>query len=132
MTRQGQDVFNTESGPLAEILGRITNRAEYGDPTSGKALTEHFGKEPYGWDFDVVRLMTASLLRAGKVELRSQNQTIESVQTLEAKNVLTNNNRFRQATLRPRRADEDVDLVDASVHFEALFGRAVPGARRPA
>ena len=125
VTRQGQDVFNTEAGPLAEILGRITNRAEYGDPTSGKALTEHFGKEPYGWDFDVVRLMTASLLRAGKVELRSQNQTVESVQTLEARNVLTNNNRFRQATLRPR-ADEDVDVVAASVHFEALFGRAVP------
>jgi hypothetical protein len=126
VTRQGQDVFNTESGPLAEILGRITNRAEYGDPTSGKALAEHFGKEPYGWDFDVVRLMTASLLRAGKVELRSQNQTIESVQTLEAKNVLTNNNRFRQATLRPREGPKSTDLVDASVHFEALFGRAVP------
>lgn len=126
VTRHGQDVFNTESGPLTEILGRIANRAEYGDPTSGKALTEYFGKEPYGWDFDVVRLMTASLLRAGKVELRSQNQTVESIQTLEAKNVLTNNNRFRQATLRPREGPKGTDLVDASVHFEALFGRAVP------
>lgn len=126
VTRQGQDVVNTESGPLAEILGRITNRAEYGDPTSGKALAEHFGKEPFGWDFDMVRLMTASLLRAGKVELRSQNQTIDSVQTLEAKNVLTNNNRFRQATLRPREGPKATDLVDASVHFEHLFGRAVP------
>lgn len=124
VTRQGQDVFNTESGPLSEILGRITNRAEYGDPTSGKALAEHFGKEPYGWDFDVVRLMTGSLLRAGKVELRSQNQTIESVQTLEAKNVLTNNNRFRQATVRPREAPP-VDVVAASIHFEEIFGRAV-------
>lgn len=126
VTRQGQDVFNTDSGPLAEILGRITNRAEYGDPPSGKALAEHFGKEPYGWDFDVVRLMTASLLRAGKVELRSQNQTLESLQTLEAKNVLTNNNRFRQATFRPREGPKGTDLVDASVHFEMLFGRAVP------
>lgn len=127
VTRQGQDVFNTESGPLGEILGRITNRAEYGDPTSGKALTEHFGKEPFGWDFDVVRLMTASLLRAGNVELRSQNQTIESIQTLDAKNVLTKNNLFRQATLRPKTNGPGTEgLVDASVHFESLFGRAVP------
>ena len=126
VTREGQDVFNTETGALAEILGRITNRAQYGDPTSGMALAEHFGKEPYGWDFDVVRLLTACLLRAGKVELRSQNQTIESVQTLEAKTVLTNNNRFRQATLRPREGPEGTDLVDASVHFLGLFGRAVP------
>lgn len=124
VTRQGQDAFNTESGPLAEILARITNRAQYGDPTSGKALSEFFGKEPFGWDFDVVRLATAGLLRAGKVELRSQNQTIESVQTLEAKNVLTNNNRFRQATVRPRETIE-VDIVSASMHFERIFGRAV-------
>jgi len=125
VTQKGQDVFNTDSGPLAEILGRIANRAEYGDPASGKALAEHFGREPYGWDFDVVRLMTASLLRAGKIELRSQNQTIESVQTLEAKNALSNNNRFRQATFRPREGPKGTDLVDASIHFEKLFGRAV-------
>lgn len=126
VTQKGQDAFNTESGPLAEILARVKNRAEYGDPVSGKALAEWFGKEPYGWDFDVVRLMTASLLRAGKVELRSQNQTIDSIHTLDAKNVLTNNNRFRQATLRPRSAGTDpAELVDASLYFEALFGRAV-------
>jgi hypothetical protein len=127
VTRQGQDVFNSEAGPLAEVLARINNRAQYGDPTSGKALAEWFGKEPYGWDFEVVRLMAACLLRAGKVELRSQNQTIDSPQTLEAKNVLANNNRFRQATIRPRSGGIDpAELVDASVHFEALFGRSAP------
>ena len=125
-TQGGQDAFNTESGPLAEILATIKNRADYGDPTSGKGLAEKFGKEPYGWDFDVVRLMTTSLLRAGKVEMRSQNQTIESVHNLEARNVLANNNRFRQATFRPRSGElETAELVYASTHFEALFGRAV-------
>ena len=58
-TKRGKDTFNTEAGPLAEILTRITNRAEYGDPTSGKALAEWFGREPYGSDFEVVRLMAA-------------------------------------------------------------------------
>ena len=126
ITQRGQDAFNTESGPLVEILARITNRAEYGDPTSGKALAEWFGKEPYGWDFDVIRLMAASLLRAGKIEFRSQNQTIESADTLEAKSVLTNNNRFRQATLRPKSGGVDpAELADASSHFESIFGRAV-------
>lgn len=126
-TKEGKDAFETEAGPLAEVLDRISNRAEYGDPTSGKALAEWFSKEPFGWDFEVVRLLAASLLRAGKIELRSQNKTIDSIHTLDAKNVLTNNNRFRQATLRPRDGGDNVgDLVDASTHFEAIFGRAVP------
>ncbi|MEX2552633.1 MAG: BREX system P-loop protein BrxC, partial [Actinomycetota bacterium] len=125
-TQSGQDAFNTESGPLAELLARIRNRADYGDPTSGKSLAEDFAREPYGWDFEVVRLMAASLLRAGQVEMRSQNQTIESARTLEAKNVLTNNNRFRQATFRPRSGGPDAtELVDASGHFERIFGKAV-------
>lgn len=125
-TQQGMDAFNTDAGPLAEVLARITNRAQYGEPPTGKALAEWFGREPFGWDFDVVRLMAACLLRAGKVEVRSQNQTIESVHTLDARNVLTNNNRFRQATLRPRTGGADpLELVDASTHFETLFGRSV-------
>jgi len=126
VTRNGQDAFNTESGPLAELLNRINSLAEYGDPATGKGLAEVFAKEPFGWEFDVVRLMAACLLRAGVVELRSQNQTIESIHTLEARNVITNNNRFRQATLRPRSgATDPTELVDASTHFEKLFGRAV-------
>jgi hypothetical protein len=126
VTKGGQDVFNTESGPLAEILARVKNRADYGDPTSGKSLAEEFGREPFGWDFDVVRLMTACLLRAGAVEMRSQNNTIESARTLEAKNVLTNNNKFRQATFRPRTNGPDAGLlIDASAYFEQIFGKEV-------
>lgn len=126
VTRQGQDVFNTDAGPLAEVLGRITNRAEYGDPTTGKALAEHFGREPYGWGLDVVRLLAASLLRAGKVELRSHNETIESAQTLDAKSVLTNNVKFKAAVFRPRTGSTNLtELVDASTHFETIFGRPV-------
>ena len=49
-------VFSAENGPLAEVLARIENRTSYGETASGRYLTDEFAKEPFGWDFDAVRL----------------------------------------------------------------------------
>ena len=59
---KGKTVFRTESGPLKEVLDRIEERANYGDTASGRYLTDEFAKEPFGWDFEVVRLLVLSLL----------------------------------------------------------------------
>ena len=62
----GRVVFATESGPLAEMAARIANRHQYGESATGRYLADEFGKEPFGWEFDTVRLLTACLLRAGR------------------------------------------------------------------
>jgi len=76
---KGKTVFRTESGTLKEVLDRIDERANYGDTASGRYLTDEFAKEPFGWDFEVVRLLVLSLLRSGKIEATSKGQTIDSV-----------------------------------------------------
>ena len=101
---KGKTVFRVESGPLKEVLDRIEERANYGDTASGRYLTDEFAKEPFGWDFEVVRLLVLSLLRAGKIEATSKGQTIDSVTGVEARDTFSNNNLFRQASFRPRRA----------------------------
>jgi hypothetical protein len=65
---KGKTVFNTETGVLKEVMDRIENKTSYGETASGRYLTDEFEKEPFGWDFDVVRLFVVSLVRAGKVE----------------------------------------------------------------
>ena len=84
-TEGGRVVFATESGPLAEVAARIANRHQYGESASGRYLTDEFGKEPFGWEFDTVRLLTACLLRAGKVEMTSKGQTVDSATGLDAR-----------------------------------------------
>ena len=101
---KGKTVFRVESGPLTEVLDRIEERANYGDTASGRYLADEFAKEPFGWDFEVVRLLVLSLLRAGKIEATSKGQTIDSVTSVEARDTFSNNNLFRQASFRPRRA----------------------------
>ncbi|MGH8653532.1 MAG: hypothetical protein ACREYE_15815, partial [Gammaproteobacteria bacterium] len=69
---KGKTVFRVESGPLAEVLSRIEERANYGDTASGRLLTDEFAKDPFGWDFEAVRLLVLCLLRAGKIEATSR------------------------------------------------------------
>lgn len=121
----GKPVFNTESGPLAEVLARIENRTSYGEVANGRYVTDEFAKEPFGWDFDVVRLFVIALLRAGKVEATSKGQVIESALSLDARNTFTNNNLFRQASFRPKIGLEFSHVVDASEHFKEVFGRDI-------
>ncbi|MFY9976566.1 MAG: BREX system P-loop protein BrxC, partial [Chromatiaceae bacterium] len=122
----GKPVFNVEHGVLAEVLARIENRTSYGETASGRYLTDEFAKEPFGWEFDVVRLLVIALLRAGKIEATSKGQVIESALSLEARTTFTNNNLFRQASFRPRTTDcEFTDYVEAGEAYRTCFGREI-------
>ena len=122
---KGKTVFRTESGPLKEVLDRIEERANYGDTASGRYLTDEFAKEPFGWDFEVVRVLVLSLLRAGKIEATSKGQTLDTVTGVESRDTFSNNNLFRQASFRPKKGIEFEELVKASEAFRDAFGSEV-------
>jgi hypothetical protein len=122
---KGKTVFCVESGPLAEVLGRIEDRAKYGETPSGRFLTDELAKEPFGWDFEVVRLLVLSLLRAGRIEATSKGQTIEAVRGPEARDTFSNNNLFRAASFRPKKGIEFAELVAAAEAFKETFGSEV-------
>ncbi|HUP24850.1 MAG TPA: BREX system P-loop protein BrxC [Thermoanaerobaculia bacterium] len=122
---KGKTVFRFESGPLKEVLDRIEDRANYGDTASGRYLTEELAKEPFGWDFEVVRLLVLSLLRAGKIEATSKGQTLDSATGIEARETFSNNNLFRQASFRPKKGLEFEELIRAAEAFRETFGSEV-------
>jgi hypothetical protein len=123
---KGKPVFNVESGPLAEVYARINNQYDYGVASTGKSLADEFAKEPYGWEFDTVRLLVVALVRAGKIEATSKGQTIESAQSIEARNTFENNNLFRQTSFRPKKGVEFEDLIKAADAFKRTFGKELP------
>ncbi|MFC1896523.1 BREX system P-loop protein BrxC [Thermodesulfobacteriota bacterium] len=123
--QSGNPVLDTESVPLAEVLSKIENRTSYGETASGKYLESEFSKEPFGWDFDMVRLFAVCLVRAGAVEATSKGQAIEYPFSIEAKNTFTNNNLFRQAAFRPKEGLDFEKIVDAAEHYKEVFGSEV-------
>lgn len=123
--QNGLPILNTDNGPLAEILSRIANRTSYGETASGRWLTDEFSKEPFGWDFDVVRLLVISLIRAGKIEATSKGQMIDNALSIEARNTFANNNLFRQASFQTKQGVDFSKVVEAYEHFKEVFGRDI-------
>jgi hypothetical protein len=122
---KGKTIFRVESGPLKEVLDRIEERANYGDTASGRYLSDELAKEPFGWEFEVVRLLVLSLLRADKIEATSKGQTIDAVTGVDARDTFSNNNLFRQASFRPKKGIEFEELVKASEAFRDTFGSEI-------
>jgi Family of unknown function (DUF6079) len=121
----GRTVFDINAAALRELMIEIESGAAYGTKATGKSLSEHFGRAPYGWDFDVVRLFVAVLLRAGAIQMTHKADTIETTTSVAAKDALTNNNHFRAASFQPKRGVDFPEIVKAAGHFQSTFGAAV-------
>jgi hypothetical protein len=123
----GQPVFNTDSGPLKEVLVRIENRTSYGEIASGKYLIGEFDKEPFGWSSDVTRLFIVSLVRAGSIRATSRGTVIESALSVNAKDPFTRNNLFNACSFQKRVTGTDItDWLEAEEAFRNVFGKQLP------
>jgi hypothetical protein len=118
-------VFDTAATPLREVLQEIERAAAEGTKATGKALAEQFGRPDFGWDFEVVRLLVAALLRAGAIQMTHKAQLIESTTSIAARDALTNNNHFRAASFQPKKGVDFVEIAKAAEHFKSTFGAAV-------
>lgn len=118
----GKTVFSTESGPLKEILNRIEERANYGQVASGRTLIDEFSTEPYGWDFEAIRLLVLALVRSGQIEATSKGDIIDTLTGVNARDAFSNNNLFRQAAFRPKKGIEFPEVVKAAEAFKDTFG----------
>lgn len=119
---KGKPAFKTDTTPLSELLAQIEARANYGEQATGKWLEDEFSKDPYGWDFDVIRLLTLSLLRAGVIESVSKGVTIDSATSAQAKEAFGSNNLFRATNFRPKKSIDRRVLVEVNDNFKAAFG----------
>lgn len=121
----GKTVFDVDAAPLRELMTEIESGAAYGIKATGKSLSEHFGRAPYGWDFDTVRLFVAMLLRAGVVRMTHKADTIDTTTSVAARDALTNNNHFRAASFQPKKGVDFAEIAKAAGNFQSTFGVAV-------
>ena len=121
----GKTVFDNEAPALRVVYAKIENDADYGAKATGKSLAEHFGSSPFGWDFDVIRLLVAVLLAAGKIQLRHGSTDIDSRRGIAAKEALTDNNNFRSASCAPKKGIDFAEIAKAASHFRSTFGSEI-------
>jgi hypothetical protein len=121
----GKPVFETEQGPLKEVMARIEERENYSETVSGRFLADEFAKEPFGWEYEAVRLFALCLLRAGVIEVTSKGQTFDSATGSAAIDTFSSNPAFRAASFRRKKGLEPGAIVTAAEAFKSTFGREV-------
>ncbi|WP_306222344.1 BREX system P-loop protein BrxC [Bosea beijingensis] len=124
-TENGRTVFEADRSPLSELLGQIEEKAGYGENALGRLLEEAFGRAPFGWDFDAVRLFALSLLRAGKIEAQHKGQSIDDATSVAARDAFQNASHFRATTFRPKKGVDFVEIAHAAENFKSTFGEVI-------
>jgi len=120
--RGGKYLPNPEAEVAREVLGYIQRQTSYGNKVLGKALEAYFQGVPYGWEYDMILLIMAVLLRAGAVEVTHQGRRFRSHLDPQGRTPFVNKTAFRSASFAPRQPIDLRILTEAVRYFEALTG----------
>lgn len=123
----GQYKPNAEADVAAEILQYIDRQHRMGEKVTGKQLVDHFRGIGYGWDPEPVRLATAVLLRAGKLEITAAGQRIQSHNDPGVREVFATLPNFRAASFAPKSGGITWEQqVMAAELVSRIYGQDVP------
>jgi hypothetical protein len=123
-----KNIINTNADVTKEVLDYLKSEHSYGnkDTRMGKALEKRFGGTPYGWERDMLRLILATLFRAGEIEVTYQGNRFHNYQDPAARTPFTSNPAFRSSLFSPRQAPPGLrTLTQAVQQLEDLTGQEV-------
>jgi hypothetical protein len=120
-------IVDTQADVAREVLDYLKSEHSYGNKDSrmGKALEKRFGGAPYGWERDMLRLILATLFRAGEIEVTHQGNRFHSYQDPASRTPFTNNPAFRSSLFSPRQSVGLKTLTQAVQQLEDLIGEEV-------
>src|SRR3974390_2992358 len=91
----------------------------------GRALEKRFGGTPYGWERDMLRMILATLFRAGEIEVTYQGNRFHNYQDPASRTPFTSNPAFRSSLFSPRQSVGLKTLAQAVQQLEELTGEDV-------
>ena len=120
-------VPNAGAEACKEIYDYLVSEQEYGnkDTRTGKALERRFCGIGYGWELDMLRLLLATLFRAGNIEATHQGSRYHNYQDPLCRKIFTNTPAFRGTLFSPRQSLGLKILTQAVQKLEELTGEEV-------
>ena len=122
-----KNIVNINAVVAKEVLDYLKSEHSYGNKDSrmGKALEKRFGGTPYGWERDMLRLILATLFRAGEIEVTYQGNRFHNYQDPACRTPFTNNPAFKSSLFSPRQSVGLKTLTQAVQQLEDLTGEEV-------
>ncbi|WAS06096.1 BREX system P-loop protein BrxC [Gloeomargaritales cyanobacterium VI4D9] len=122
-----KNIICTTAPVAKEVLDYLKSEFSYGnrDTRMGKALEKRFSGTPYGWERDMLRLILATLFRAGEIEVTYQGNRFHNYQDPASRTPFTNIPAFRSSLFSPRQSVGLKTLTQAVQQLENLTGEEV-------
>ena len=122
-----KNIVNTNADVAKEVLDYVKSEHSYGNKETrmGKTLEKRFGGTPYGCERDMLRLILATLFRAGEIEVTYQGNRYHNYQDPTSRTPFTNNPAFRSSLFSPRQSVGLKTLTQAVQQLEDLTGEEV-------
>ncbi len=127
VTVQGGKYVPNPAAPVArEVLAYIHKAQARDEVVTGKNLESHFGSQPYGWDLEVLMLVTAALFRAAAIELTVKGRKVRTTADAGAEEAFATAPGFRATGFAPRSGGLTArEIAAAHKAFGELFGEHV-------
>lgn len=127
VSKQGDRYEINKNAEIAkEIMHYINEKHAYGEKITGKLLEGYFGGIGYGWERDVLRLIVATLFRAGVIEITYHGKRYKSYNEPTGREAIINNNEFKVATFAPRGEGPSLQHIrDACQNYESITGEEI-------
>lgn len=122
-----KNIVNLNADVAKEVLDYLKSEHSYGNKETrmGKMLEKRFGGTPYGWERDMLRLILATLFRAGEIEVTYQGNRFHNYQDHASRTPFINNPAFRSSLFSPRQSVGLKTLTLAVQLLENLTGEEV-------
>ena len=122
-----KSIVNVTADVAKEVLDYLKSEHSHGNKDSrmGKSLEKRFGGTPYGWERDMLRLILATLFRAGEIEVTYQGNRFHNYQDPASRTPFTSNPAFKSSLFSPRQSVGLKTLTQAVQQLEDLTGDEV-------
>lgn len=111
-----------EDSRSINVLARLAPGVSIG---SAQSDLRRISGTPYGWERDMLRLILATLFRAGEIEVTYQGNRFHNYQDPASRTPFPSNTAFRSSLFSPRQSVGLKALTEAVKQLETLTGREV-------
>jgi hypothetical protein len=109
---------------VSDIYDYLDKATQKGERINGDTLCTKFTGIPYGWDQNLVRVITTAIFRSNFLAVKYENTTYRDFRVEEARKVFIDSRRFNRAelTLEAETPPSPAELQKAREEVELIFG----------
>jgi hypothetical protein len=109
---------------VSDIYDYLDKATQKGERTNGDTLCTKFSSIPYGWDPNLIRVITAATFRSNFLVIKYENATYRDYRVEEARKAFIDSRKFNRAelTLETETPPSPADLQRAREEVELIFG----------